>query len=75
MNDRFWDHICDQLYAYQITFSLAVLLLILLLISVPFLEWGSDSFAVTLMTLPVLGVLLLGNAFVIRTCRKRERRL
>lgn len=71
MTEDFWDLVCAALPMLGVLFALNVVLLVMLLFTVPFLEWGSSSFYVSVMSFLVIGTSLVGIVAVIRKCRAR----
>lgn len=71
MSEDFWDIICAALPMLGVLFALNVVLLATLVLTVPFLERGSASYYVSIMSFLVIGTSLVGIVAVIRTCRSR----
>ena len=72
MNERFWEIVCAALPAFVLLFAFDVVLFVLLALSFPFVERGSDTYYVALLSAGLLTVLLVGSVAVIRGCRRRE---
>lgn len=71
MRDTFWDTLCASLPLVTVLFGINAVLLVLLLMTSPFLEPGTRTFYVGIASAVVILVSLLGSASVIRRCRKR----
>jgi multisubunit Na+/H+ antiporter MnhE subunit len=72
MKETFWNVLCGALPLFKLLFGANVVLVVLLLMMAPFVERGSPAYYVSVMSLVVLVLSLLGSGAVIRHCGKRE---
>lgn len=72
MNERFWEFMCAALPAFVVLFAFDIVLCVLLAFSIPFIEPGSDTYYIALLSGGLLAFLFVSCVLVIRECRRRE---
>jgi hypothetical protein len=72
-SDAFLDNICSMPWIRTHLFVLNTILLVMLLVVAPFIEWGSGSFVTALIALAILGVSYLGIGIVHVACRRAKK--
>lgn len=73
MAEAFWETICPFMPLFRIMFMISVVLLVLLALTIPYIESGSSAFYVNAMTFSVILVTLAGTGIVIRKCRALQK--
>lgn len=69
MRDRFWEVLCPHVEVFTGLFLLSVVLLVLQLLSLPFVETDTATYYVSVITIVVLALSIVGTGVVVRKCR------
>lgn len=69
MREAFWETLCPYLGFFSFMFMISVVLLVLQLFTVPFVEAGTATYYISVVTIVVLTASLVGTGVVIRKCR------
>ena len=72
MNDEFWEFACGSLQLWHALTVVNVVFLLLLVLSLPFLDRQSGAFVAAVLSFVVIGAYLVLYAVVRRKCVKRE---
>ena len=70
MKQAFRDALCAALPLFVTLFGVSIVLLVLLALTIPFVESGSRTFVTSVLSGSILFVVLVGSGIVIRVCRR-----
>lgn len=70
MAETLRDALCAVIPLFAALFGISVVLLVLLVLTVPFVDSGSGTYYTSLVTGVLLLVSIIGSAGVIRACRR-----
>lgn len=69
MRDAFWETLCPYVGYFSLMFMLSVVLLVMQLLTVPFIEAGTATAYISAVTVTLLAVSAAGTGIVVRKCR------
>lgn len=70
MKREFRDVLCAAFPLFVLLFGVSIVLLVLLVLTFPFVEPGSGAYVTSVLSGGLLLVTLVGSAVVIRVCRR-----
>lgn len=73
MRDEFWELACDVEQLWRFLLAVVIVLFAMLGMSFPFIDRGSGSYYIGLLSLSLLVPLLVSSAFVVRRCAMKNR--
>lgn len=68
MRDSFWNIVCDFQHILHVFIVLDVILLVLLTLSLPFLEWGTGASVIAVVNFVVLFSTLAAMTLFFKKC-------
>lgn len=74
MRENFWDLACDMIQLWRLLLVFVVVLFAMLGLSFPFVEHGSDSYYISVISIAILLPMLISSLYVLRRCSMRNRR-
>lgn len=69
MKQRLWSWICEALVFWTMLFGICTVLLVLVLLTLPFVDSGSPEFYVSILSLILIFATLAICVYVVRRCR------
>lgn len=70
---RIWETLCMGAPVLRIVLALALILLLMSGLAIPFVDPGSATYYITLVNLTVLLPLLIATVYILHTCKRRRR--
>lgn len=70
MRNQFWETLCPHVDIFSGLFLLSVVFFVLQLFSLPFVETDTATYYVSLITIGVLTLSIVGTGIVVRKCRE-----
>lgn len=71
--DKFWKYVCPWAWVGGLMLSFDIVLLVLLLMTFPFVEAGTASYYVSLISFGIIGATGIALVVAIRGCRRYQR--
>jgi hypothetical protein len=68
MRDSFWNLVCDFQHVIYVMIVLDVILLALLVLALPFIEWGTGASVIAVLNFFILFPMLLVMTFFFKKC-------
>ncbi|MFC6734079.1 MULTISPECIES: hypothetical protein [unclassified Haladaptatus] len=72
MREEFWDFVCGNPALWQVAFTISVVLLVLLAVSLALVEPDSASYYVSMLNVALVVPLVAVSGYMLRRCRSRE---